>query len=211
MMEDKLQFDEATHTYTVGDRILPSVTELCAPLQHSGKYDNAVAAYAAARGTRIHELCALYDLDALPDEIEAECAGYVQAWAAFCRDYRPNWERIEWAGFAEGKSFPCNFAGTADRIGVIDGKRIVVDIKTASSLDRPAKVALCCQLRGYTEIAWSSGINITGPGMGVQLRKDGTYTVHLQEKIEQRYGFRASDLLECLCEIYNATKGERYV
>ena len=203
----ELHFEEATHTYTLGGKVLPSVTEIIAPLT-GGRYDNPAAAYAAARGTRIHELCALYDMDALPDEIEAECLGYVKAWAAFCRDYKPTWERIEWAGVSDSRTFPIPFAGTVDRIGVIDNVRRVVDIKTAASFDRPARVALCCQLRGYTEIAWSSGISITGAGLGVQLKKDGSYTLHWQEKIEARYGFKAAPLLESLFEIHAALKGE---
>lgn len=209
---DELHFEESTHTYTMGGKVLPSVTELCAPLT-AAKYavPSAVVDYAASRGTRVHELCALYDMDALPDDIEAECVGYVKAWAAFYRDWQPQWERIEWAGVSDSRTFTAPFAGTCDRIGVIDNVRRVVDIKTAKSFDRAAKVALCCQLRGYTEIAWSNGISITGGGLGVQLKDDGTYTLHWQEKIETRYGFYSAPLLDALCEIHAALKGDRNV
>ena len=79
-------FDEATHTYTLDGVVIPSVTEICSPIT-CGKYPPVgVVQQAAARGTRVHELCALYDMDALPDEIEAGLVGYVKAWAAFCRD-----------------------------------------------------------------------------------------------------------------------------
>ena len=207
-MTDRLFFDEETHTYTLGDRVLPSVTEICAPLT-AGKYAAAssVVDYAAARGTRIHELCALFDMDALPDEIEAECLPYVEAWAAFCRDWRPAWERIEWAAC----STVDGYAGTADRIGLIDGKRCVVDIKTAASLDRASKVALCCQLQGYRSMAQENGLKMDGEDLGVQLKKDGSYTVHMKSKIEQRYGFDAWHLWKYLVEIRAAVKGEKYV
>lgn len=203
---EKLSFDESRHLYTLGDLILPSVTEICAQLT-AGKYaDNAVVAYAAARGTRVHELCALYDMDALPEEVEEECVGYVRAWAAFCRDYKPVWERIEWAGYSTD-----GFAGTVDRLGLIDGKRCVVDIKTAASLDRPAKIALCCQTAAYSVMAAEEGLHCTGDSLGVQIKKDGTYTIHSVSKIEDRYGFEALPLFYDLLRIHKVTKGEKYV
>lgn len=207
-MTEKLRFDEESHVYTLGDRILPSVTEICAPIQ-AGKYavSSAVVDYAAARGTRIHELCALYDLDELPDEIEAECLPYLQAWVAFCRDWRPAWERIEWPVCSELNGY----AGTCDRIGKIDGKRCVVDIKTAASLDRPAKVALCCQLAAYRKLAAENGLTVDGDSLGVQLRKDGSYTVHSLKKISARYQFLPSLLFEDLLDLHRAVKGEHYV
>lgn len=198
----KLLFDEATHTYTIDGRRLPSVTEICAPLT-GGRYDNAAAAYAAARGTRIHELCALYDFDALPDEIEVECVPYVRAWSDFCRDWRPTWERVEWQMHdVDG------YAGTADRIGLINGRRVIVDIKTAASLDRPAKVSLACQMAGYERAAAEEGLHVDGDSLGVQLKKDGTYTVHSMKKIEKRYGFSAAELFLALLAMHRAVKGD---
>lgn len=202
----ELMFDEASHTYTMGGKVLPSVTEICAPLQ-AGKYPAGagVVEAAAARGTRVHELCALYDMDAMPDEFEAELAPYLQAWAAFCRDYLPQWEFIEhrlW-GMVNGNGI----AGTADRIGLIDGKRVVVDIKTAQSMDRASKVALCCQLEGYAHMAFERGIDVFEQGMGVQLMKDGTYRVQSQRKIEEKYRFDSYLLLSQLREMHYILKG----
>ena len=198
----ELLFDESTHTYTLDGKRLPSVTEICAPLT-AGRYDNALAAYAAARGSRIHELTALYDLDALPDEIEAELVGYVKAWAAFCRDYRPVWERVEWPGWSID-----GFAGTVDRIGLIDGERLAVDVKTAASLDRAAKVSLCCQTAAYAVMASETGLRMDGDNLGVQLKKDGSYAVHNTEKIQKKYGFDARGLFYSLLAVRAAVKGD---
>ncbi len=174
-----------------------------------GKYPPVgVVQQAAARGTRVHELCALYDMDALPDEIEAGLVGYVKAWAAFCRDYKPAWTHIEFPLYGEidpGQPF----AGTLDRIGEIDGRTRVVDIKTTASLDRPAKVALCTQIGGYE---WLSGLNDIdvsyGAGMGVQLFANGNYRVHLTAKIERKYGFGSAELFYSLRKLYKITKGK---
>ena len=201
-------FDEATHTYTLDGVVIPSVTEICAPIT-SGKYPPVgVVQQAAARGTRVHELCALYDMDALPDEIEAECVGYVKAWAAFCRDYKPVWKHIELP--LHGEIDPGQpFAGTLDRIGEIDGRTRVVDIKTTASLDRPAKVALCEQITGYEWLADVNDIDVScGAGMGVQLFADGNYRVHLTAAIARKYDFRSSSLFITLRTLYKITKGK---
>ena len=201
-------FDEATHTYTLDGVVIPSVTEICAPIT-CGKYPPVgVVQQAAARGTRVHELCALYDMDALPDEIEAELVGYVKAWAAFCRDYKPVWKHIELPLYGEidpGQPF----AGTLDRIGEIDGFTRVVDIKTAASLDRPAKVALCEQITGYEWLADLNDIDVfDGAGMGVQLFANGNYRVHLIAAIAQKYDFLRSETFWSLRELYKITKGK---
>ena len=201
-------FDEATHTYTLGGVVIPSVTEICAPIT-CGKYPPVgVVQQAAARGTRVHELCALYDMDALPDEIEAELVGYVKAWAAFCRDYKPVWTHIELPLYGE-LDHGQPFAGTIDRIGDIDGRTRVVDIKTAASLDRPAKVALCEQITGYEWLADLNDIDVScGAGMGVQLFADGNYRVHLTAAIAQKYDFTRTETFWSLRKLYKITKGK---
>ena len=201
-------FDEATHTYTLDGVVIPSVTEICAPIT-CGKYPPVgVVQQAAARGTRVHELCALYDMDALPDEIEAGLVGYVKAWTAFCRDYKPVWRHIELPLYGEidpGQPF----AGTLDRIGEIDGRTRVVDIKTTASLDRPAKVALCEQITGCDWWADVNDIDVYGgAGMGVQLFANGNYRVHLIAAIAQKYDFLRSETFWSLRELYKITKGK---
>ena len=201
-------FEESTHTYTLDGVVIPSVTEICAPIT-CGKYPPVgVVQQAAARGTRVHELCALYDMDALPDEIEAELVGYVKAWAAFCRDYKPVWKHIELP--LHGEIDPGQpFAGTLDRIGEIDGRTRVVDIKTTASLDRPAKVALCEQITGYEWLADLNGIDIfDGAGMGVQLFANGNYRVHLIAAIAQKYDFTRTETFSALRKLYKITKGK---
>lgn len=201
-------FDEATHTYTLDGVVIPSVTEICAPIT-CGKYPPVgVVQQAAARGTRVHELCALYDMDALPDEIEAELVGYVRAWAAFCRDYKPVWKHIELPLYGViDTDLP--FAGTLDRIGEIGGSTMVVDIKTTASLDRPAKVALCEQIGGYECLADLNGIDVSfGAGMGVQLFENGNYRVHLTAAIAHKYDFRRFTMFRALRKLYKITKGK---
>ena len=200
-----LTFDPDTHTYTLDGERLPSVTEILAPIT-AGKYppNAGTVQAAAARGTRVHELCALYDMDALPDEFELECVPYVQAWTDFCRDYSPEWLYIEQPLYFD--SFDgFSFAGTVDRIGYLDGKLCVVDIKTAQSMDRPAKIALATQLHAYQLLA--SALDFTGENMGVQLMKDGTYRLHKEHAIEKKYGFDTTQMFMELRSLLKTVKG----
>lgn len=198
-------FDEERHIYTFNGHPVPSVTELCAPLT-SNKYSvgAAVVEAAARRGTAVHEYTRLYDLDMLPDEVELEVLPYLRAYADFTRDYMPHWH------FIEIPLFSCAYAGTADRIGLIDGKPVIVDIKTTASMDRASKLALCCQLYGYSQLALKNFPDKYSyfKLLGVQLKKDGTYTVHDPGKIVSRYGVDLPQLFHSLIEINTALKGD---
>ena len=199
-------FDETTHTYTLDGKVVPSVTEILAPLT-VGKYaDNGVIRQAALRGSRVHELCALYDMDGLPVEFEAEALPYVNAWTQFARDYNAKWLWIEHPMCAGG-----HFAGTMDRLGMIDGKYTVVDIKTAQSLDRPAKLALSCQLYAYQKLCKVNALyRYSDPEdcFGVQLLKSGDYRIYRREDIEKKYRFDSADLFAKCLDIYCLTRGK---
>lgn len=201
---NQFTFCEETHVYTIDGVRVPSVTDVCAPLT-CGKYPaSGVVDAAARRGSRIHELCALFDYGALPDEIEPELVGYLRAWAAFCRDYRPSWHLIEHRMWS-GKRM---FAGTADRIGYIDRRALVVDIKSAAQLDRASKISLCAQLAGYSALAEENGLDRKIPGMGVQLRKDGTYLPIPDMEIMEKYKFDSDRLFDELLALNFLTKGD---
>jgi hypothetical protein len=181
-----LTFDEATHIYKINDVQAPSVTQTV-DLLTAGKYSSGdvLMAQARRRGARVHEICELIDYGAIPDEIEPELVGYVKAYLAFLRDYNPTWTHVEHIMFHS----LLGYAGTEDRRGLIAGKVTNVDIKTTESMDRVSKIALACQLAGYEFMAIDNGLAPASNSWGVQLKKDGTYTVHEQRKIENKYHF----------------------
>lgn len=167
----ELIFEESTHTYSYGGVELPSVTQIMRFLN----YDTASAAkswmrdIAAKRGTRIHEITADIDYGAEPDSIEWECAGYVNAYKKFLRDYRPEWTHIE----VRACSLQRGFAGTIDRIGYINKELADVDIKTGAKLHI---TALSAQLAGYEIAELDYGLISKCPQhYGLQLKKDGDY------------------------------------
>ena len=202
-----LEFDEQKHEYNVLGTKLPSVTEIIGPLTYT-KYrvDNAVIEQAAFRGSMIHALTAAYDRGDLDEdgEVAVDVGLYLMAWISFCHDFQPKWEYIEVPMATR------TFAGTIDRVGVIDGKRVVVDIKTTSAMDRANKIALVTQLYGYSVLCGDNDIPVDYSScIGVQLKKDGTYSVISPNKVSQKYQFNPAELW-CQLRFLNALlKGEK--
>lgn len=141
-----IHFDEATHTYNIDGTEVPSVTTVCRFLSYDQKSDKPwLAQVAAERGSRVHEACAMLDYGEEPEE-DPEIAGYLTAYRRFLKDYRPEWEGIEYiTGDTE-----TGLAGTVDRFGTLyDGIPCIVDIKTGSRLhDAPLRG----QLTGYDRL-----------------------------------------------------------
>lgn len=138
-------FDEDTHTYTLDGIVLPSVTQIIRFItrEKQDKAPESARELARRRGQLIHEYCQLYDYDALPERIEAEVVPYIEGYRKFMRDYRIySWLYSE-LPLASAK---LGFAGTIDRVGLIDGELAIVDIKNVASVD---KKAVAAQLSGY--------------------------------------------------------------
>ena len=172
-----IQFDEATHTYNIDGVEVPSVTTVCRFLSYDQKSDKPwLAQVAAERGSRVHEACAMLDYGEEPEE-DPEIAGYLTAYRRFLKDYRPEWEGIEYiTGDVE-----TGLAGTVDRFGTLyDGIPCIVDIKTGSRLyDAPLRG----QLTGYDRLLSKDRIAFQAERLyALQLDKDGTYTLRLVQK-----------------------------
>lgn len=164
-----IHFDEASHTYTVDGVELPNVTTVCRFLGYDLKSDKPwLAREAAARGSRVHEACAMLDYGEEPEET-AEIAGYLTAYRRFLKDYRPDWEGVE----CSMGSLILGLAGTLDRFGTLyDGRTCILDIKTGAQLQ---DASLRAQLTGYRRLLslargfWPEHL------YALQLSKDGTY------------------------------------
>lgn len=91
---------------------------------------------AAERGTKVHKLCEALDKYG---ECEApeDVSGYVMAYLKFLKEHKPEWKQIEAAHFHPDKIY----AGTIDRYGTLDGKRVILDIKTSSAIQKPLYTA----------------------------------------------------------------------
>lgn len=180
-----VSYDDETHSYTVDGKRVPSVTEVTSILT-AGKYADsnaAMLAQAQRRGTEVHDLCLAIDCGVPPDELDIppELVCYINAYLAFLRDWSPEWDYMEKMVWTE------HYAGRADRIGRIDGKSVIVDIKTAGNMDRLSKLALYFQLCGYADAWRSMGNGAPDRTLGVQLKRDGKYTIHRSEDTVKKY------------------------
>lgn len=168
----QLLFYDADHRYELDGVELPSVSEIIRFLSREIYQDAEQYRLdqAAERGAKVHR--ALELLDKL-GEVEAEevVLPYCQAYLAFCRDHRVNWELIE----KPLASAELGFAGTLDRAGYVDDRRCIVDLKTTATVKKPLVKA---QLNAYELLSQANGRPASEALYCLQLNKDGTYGLY---------------------------------
>jgi len=179
----RLDFEPLSHTYRVDGLVVPSVTQLLDDAGLTPDYSvvaPSVLLHARHRGIHIDACCDLLDEDDLDwRSVHPEALPYVEAWARFCADegYEP------WGGQIPLYHPAHGYAGTADSIGELGGRWVVVERKATTKM--AATYAL--QTAGYAQpglwmaprgggalepVPWQ-----TPARLGVQLRRDGRYVV----------------------------------
>lgn len=125
-------FYDEDHRYVVDGEEVPSVSEITRFLSRElySEINQAVLDMAASRGTAVHKAAEALDKYGSA-EISDEYVPYLKAYLSFLREKKPTWEKIEW---------PVNngnlYAGTIDRYGELDGKKVIVDLKTTARIDK---------------------------------------------------------------------------
>ena len=163
-MAQLLFFDEG-HKYTIDGEELPSVSELTRFISREiyGDVGQFNLDRAADRGTAVHKATELLDKYGTA-EIDEDIAPYLQAYIAFRKEHKCEWQKIEYA-----THHPENlYAGTLDRVGTVDGKLVVLDIKTSSTIQKPLYTA---QLNLYRKMLPDPIEQL----VILHLKKDGTY------------------------------------
>ena len=161
-----IHFDEASHTYTVNGKVLPSVSEIVGRIM-PGQYDSIpeyILNIAAEFGTEVHSMIEVYN----------EFDMYLPA-----EDERKNHCLDEWIKLKDGIKIKSSemrvhykdiYAGTFDALAEIDGKLVLMDYKTTSKVHTEH---LTLQLNLY-RLAYE---NLTGSRVdrliGVWLPKNG--------------------------------------
>lgn len=172
MMTMKIEFNEEQHIYTVDGRIVPSVTEIIKFLNIDtfATANTVLKQIAADKGTRVHESTVIFDYEAWEFEYDSDIIGYIKAYSRFVRDYGIK-------SYIQTEHIISNgeYAGTLDRLAIIDGKKTVIDLKTGTTSNPRAFAA---QLYGYAKILVDIGNGSLNDyaGMIVKLKKDGTYS-----------------------------------
>jgi len=149
-----ISFQEDDHIYEVDGEVMPSVSEIIRFIAREvyGDVVQSVLDNAADRGTRVHKATQM--LDVVGDvECDEDIVPYVTAYVQFIKEHKPQWDHIEKSMFCStGK-----FCGTLDRVGELDGKKTIVDIKTSSTIQ---KVLYGAQLNLYRMMAQENGIEV---------------------------------------------------
>lgn len=197
-MRPDIFFDPESHTYLVDGTIdAPSVTTILDVLfNRDYKTINPfLLEQAARRGTAVHEYCEAFDYDILPEQVESEVVGYVQAYVDFMRDYRCVWEQIESPVY----SYRYGFAGTIDRAGIIDNKESILDIKTIASPTKMNKFAVCMQTAAYAVAREETYGVETKRRYALYLNKNGDYSLMNCQDYELKYSVDSFSLFkQCL-------------
>ena len=163
-MAQLLFFDEG-HKYTLDGEELPSVSQLTRFISREiyGDVGQFNLDRAAERGTAVHKATELLDKYGTA-EIDEDISPYLKAYIAFRKEHKCEWQKIEYA-----THHPDNlYAGTLDRVGTVDGKLVVLDIKTSSTIQKPLYTA---QLNLYRKMLPDPIEQL----VILHLKKDGTY------------------------------------
>lgn len=170
-MRQAFTFDPPSHTYRLGEAVLPSVTQLI---------DGALVSYAmvppdvleAARqmGLAVHRATELYDLADLDEaSLDPQLRPYLEAYVRFRRETGFEPTAIEEQLYHPGLLY----AGTPDRCGRMGGDLVVLDLKKMQVLNNWIGV----QTSAYQELIGAHGRR-PKRRFGLSLRKDGTYKLH---------------------------------
>jgi hypothetical protein len=187
-LEPGLEFDEPEHRYTFAGQHVRSVTQvlniLTGPIYDRIRPD--VLDRAKLRGKNVHAWTELLDLG------EAEAFGpafrafdgtllhdeheefpYVVAWDKFRRESKFVPELVEQRFY-----HPLHrYAGTVDRIGILNGRRCTLEIKTVANLAPWVGLQTAAYHEAYNALHRGDLAGKARDRYAVQLRKDGSYRV----------------------------------
>ncbi len=166
-----LTFNEEQHEYRWNGVVVPSVTQILAPMVDYSVVPEARMKAAQELGSMVHKATELFDLGVLDeDDLDPILKPYLDAWKKFRSDVGFVPDTVEKQIYHP----TLRYCGTSDRTGTIRGRKAVLDIKKMMALGP----VIGLQLAAYQEMH-----NLEGAGIvaryALSLRADGTY--RLQE------------------------------
>ena len=155
------EYDAVGHRYLLDGMEIPGVTRVIGDVLMGGKQwaDEA----AMWRGSVVHSCCELDDRGTLDwATVDPAARGFLDAWCRFKDEMRVEFEKIEMPEI----SHKHRYAGRPDRAAVLNGMRMVLDIKSGG-----VGVATGIQLAAYCELT------ATMERAAVRLEASGRYTL----------------------------------
>lgn len=145
-------FEPITHSYLVGGKVLPSVSEIMKPLSTEYYKDipEAIMNGAASRGKRVHEAIEIYDLFGVENESK-EIKPYLLAYK-MARQLERFTPIVNEKMLTNGE-----YCGTLDIIATLGDELVIVDLKATSQINFDL---LEVQLAAYRELSIANGFEI---------------------------------------------------
>jgi hypothetical protein len=168
-----LRFDEASHTYTLGGRVLPSVTQVLKvidPDQYAG-IPREVLQRKREIGVSLHRAIEL-DVDGTldPESIPTEVAPYFEAWRRWVDAMHGRMRIIASERRAASPSY--GYAGTLDLHAQILDDEWLIDVKSVATLSPLTRI----QTAAYARLVRDDPANPLRRG-ALQLRPDGRFVL----------------------------------
>lgn len=159
-------FTAQGHIYSLDGRIVPSVTQALtlAGLDDISRVPRHHLEHAAQIGSAVHTACEFLDEDDLDlNSLDPAIVGYVLGYQKFKeqRGFAPI--LIERRGVVS-TGLPYGFC--LDRIGILDNREVLIDIKTASRKQN---------WWGIQVAAYANAIEFKGERLAIHVAKDGSY------------------------------------
>jgi hypothetical protein len=177
-----IDFDAATHTYSVGGTVLPSVTTILRDVLPVASHGEQ---WHMDRGTAHHALYALLAAGVKPSAIEYDPRSqpWVDGWMRWQDAFNPQLavSEIRIASVAMG------YAGTADAVICIGDERWLIDYKQAASKRD------VIQLAAYDDLLTENGIGVDRCAI-LQIDGSGSYKwmeVKAKARKKASYDWRA--------------------
>ena len=182
-----LKFDEATHTYRLHGRIVPSVTQVISETIGTGW---KATEWYLQRGKAIHA-CAEFIAKGIDFKFDNRIAGEVAALKSFFADVKPEVFAIE----KIVGNYVFQYAGTIDLVCKIGGRWAIVDWKHSYDIN---KIGL--QLGGYSQ---ANEPRLIDCGYGVKIDESGEYkmtpTIDLQTERRKFLALRTTYRIKEQC------------
>ena len=150
----ELTFNDEKHLYALDGQFIPSVSMIIRQGGLGADF-SAIPAQVMERarnlGTAVHSACELFDRQDLDfDALDPNIKPYLSAWQDFNEqnDFQVVGEHIERAIYSKRHWF----AGRPDRIGVINEKATIIDIKTSKKVYVQNYLQLAAYHLAYEEL-----------------------------------------------------------